>query len=272
MYKLFSFSLLLICSALLYGQPSGNNILKDGQLLYRIEKASLYGTDEFLSTYPQLRDSIGGCLSYEGENHQIINIILSRRNPFKILARMEFDNLPKIKPISINVNNHEPTQKERDLITIRQDALEKIISNPDNFFTFYENTSFNLIPLITSERKVYILTTSKKSGVVTLGNDYLLKYNFNNKFISKWKLHNSIIELPAKNDTTTISATVHSHVLSDLIEPTDICTLLLNKDLVDWKQHYVISEKYVSVFDLEKQKLNIYMKEAWYRAEKSRNR
>ncbi len=50
---------------------------------------------------------------------------------------------------------------------------------------------------------------------------------------------------------------MHSHVISDLINPTDICTLLLYKEFVDWKTHYVMSKKFVSIFDLEKETLSV---------------
>jgi hypothetical protein len=77
------------------------------------------------------------------------------------------------------------------------------------------------------ERKVYSITGPQASGVVLIGNDYLFKYDCDNKFISKEKIHNSLIELPAKMDSDQEAvATMHSHVISDIIDPTDICTLL----------------------------------------------
>jgi hypothetical protein len=264
MNKLIPFIVLLFCVPTIHCQPNGDKILKEGQLLFRSEKASWYGTDEFLSRFPNLKDSIGGYLSYEGDDHHEYNIFISRENPFRILARLEFDSLPKEKPIYIDMANKSASQKEKDLIIIRQDALDKIRSNSDHFFSFYKNTSFNLIPVISqSERKVYIITGPQNSGVVIIGNDYLLKYDSKNNFISKEKVHNSMIQLPAKNDTINVTATMHSHVISDVIDPTDICSLLLYKDFVDWKQHYVISKKYVSIFELDKQKLTILTRKAW---------
>jgi hypothetical protein len=269
MNKLISFFALLFCFLTIHGQPKGDDILKEGQLMYRSERASWYGTDEFLSKFPDLRDSIGGYLSYEGNNHRMYNIFFGRSNPYKILARLEFDSLPKTKPISIDLNNKEPDLKERDLITIRQDAINKVRSNSDNFFTFYQNSSLNFIPMISpKERNVYIITGPQKSGIVMLGNDYLLKYDSQNSFLSKQKIHKTMIQF-TKSDTTTIESSYHSHVISDLIDPTDICTLLLYKDIVG-KQHYVISKKYVSIFDIEKQKLTIMKKKDWEKISKAR--
>jgi hypothetical protein len=271
MNKLISLLILLFCFPTTHGQTKEDKILKEGQLLFRSEKASWYGTDEFLSRFPNLKDSIGGYLSYEGDDHHEYNIFLTRENPFRILARLEFDSLPKEKPISTDMITRAPSQKERDLIIIRQDALDKIRSNSDHFFSFYKNTSFNLIPVISSsERKVYVITGPQNSGVVIIGNDYLLKYDSHDNFISKEKIHISMIQLPAKSDTLNVTATMHSHVLSDVIDPTDICTLLLYKDFVDWKQHYVLSKKYVSIFDLDKQNLVILTRKAWDKINKTK--
>lgn len=273
MNKLILLFVSLFCFLTIQGQPKGDNILKEGQLLFRSEKASWYGTDEFLSKFPNLRDSIGGYLSYEGDYHHVYNIFFTRVNPYRILARIEFDSIPLIKPISIDVENKEANQKERDLITIRQDAINKISSNSDSFFTFYKNTSFNLIPVISpKERNVYVITGPQENGVIIIGNDYLLKYDSQNNFLSKQKIHKSIIRFPTKNDTTSIKSTFHSHVISDLIDPTDICTFLLYKDFTDCKQHYVLSKKYVSIFDVEEQSLTILTRKAWDKISKTESK
>jgi len=265
MNRLISILLLLFTSLILYAQPDGDKILKEGQLLYRLEKASWYATDYLLEKFPNKGDRIGGYLSYPGDNNKIITIFFERNFTSHVLIRFQFDSLPKQIPIGIDTVYLIANQTENDLIKIRQDALDKINTNSDKFFSFYKNSSYNIIPLINqNERKVYSITGPKNNGVVLIGNDYLFKYNAENNFISKRKIHNSLIQLPAKMDSAkTAVATMHSHVISAIIDPTDICTLLLYRDFVDWKLHYVISSKYVSIFDLEKEKLVIMKKKAW---------
>ncbi len=163
-----------------------------------------------------------------------------------------------------------------ELIIIRQDAIRQVSENKDDFFTFYENTSLNFIPLVRNGKKqVFILTGSKVSNAVNIGNDYLLTYNKKNKLIKKKKLHNTLLQFQGKSDDpeNPIVSTHHSHVLSDIITSTDICTLLLYKDFIEWKQHYVISKKYVSIFDLEKENLVVLTRKAWDKiAEFQRNK
>lgn len=249
-------------------KPDSEKILKEGQLLFRLEKASWNATDDLLERFPFMRDKIGGYLSYETEQSKINTIFYGHDNFNHILVRYQFDSLPQKLPIFIDTINKDLTEIEKALITIRQDAMDKVSADTEKFFIFYKNTSYNLIPLVNEkERKVLILTGPKADGVVLIGNDYLLTYDSNNKFTGKKKLHNSLIQLDCKSKENKDKAVVsmHSHVVSDVIDPTDICTLLLYRDFVEWKQHIVLSNKYVSILDMEKEKLVIITRKAWDR-------
>jgi hypothetical protein len=247
------------CLALVtYGQKT-EEILAEGRLLYRLEKASWNGTDDFLARFPEKRNLTGGFLSYESDNHTITNIFFSRENNDRILVRYQFDSIPGF-PTHIDTTNVIATAHEKELIELRQDAIERISNDSENFFTAYENTAFNLIPLITKkERKVFVLTGPQVSNVVIIGNDYLLTYDKNNKLTKKEPIHKSLLQYTCKSDDPDKKAesTMHSHILSDCISSTDICTLLLYKDYVEWKTHYVFSKKYVSIFDLKNESLFI---------------
>jgi len=238
--------------------PDADKILKEGQLLYRLEKASWYGTDFLLNNFPKMKDSAGGYLSYVTAENHVNNIFFDRSSPHKVLITFEFDSLPKHGPLSFDPRKRAATKQEQDLIAIRQDAVKKMAKNEDKFFMFYEKTSLNPIPLITpTERKVFFLTGPHEDGFVLIGNDYLLNYDNDNKLVSKIKLHNTLIKLAfksndSKNPTT---ATVHTHVVTELITSTDICTLLLYKEFTEWKSHLVVSKDFVSIFDMNTEKL-----------------
>ncbi len=266
MKKIFTIITVIVATTTFsFGQKT-DEILEEGRLLYRLEKASWYGTDVFLDKFSHKMNMVGGYLSYQNESNQIINIFFEKNNPTRILARFEFDSFPQNNPTRIDTVNQVATPTEIDLITIRQDATQQISQNEGGFFSFYENTSFNVIPLIhKGKKRVFILTGPKVSNVVIIGNDYLLTYNSKNKLAKKEKIHNSLLQYQYKSDDpeNKLSSTFHSHILSDLITSTDICTLLLYKDYVEWKQHYVISEKYVSIFDLEKENLAVMKRKDW---------
>jgi len=241
-------------------------ILSEGKLLYRLERASWYGTDDILGRFKSKKDSIGGYLSYETSDNNINTIFFSKYNANNILVRYQFDSLPKQNPIKIDTINKNVTEIERNLIGIRQNARDIVYKNSDKYFNFHENTSLNFIPLIVNGKKqVFVLTGPQVGGIVLLGRDYLLKYDNKYMFKSKEKLHNSIIQFSYKSDNkdNSVVSTMHSHVLTDYITSTDICTLLLYKDYVEWKQHIVISKKQVSIFDLDKETLFTMKRKAW---------
>lgn len=275
MHKILVF-LLLILSTFSYSQNKKiEKILNEGRLLYRIEKGSWYGTDDFLERFKSKIDSIGGYISYENEENKINTIFFSRYDSSKVLVRYEFDSIPNTQPIKIDTTNLLASKLEKSLIKLRLDASERAYSNKDNFFTFYENTALNFIPVINNSGKnVFVLTGPQISGVVLIGNDYKLEYNKKDEFVKKMKIHNSILQFPYTSedeDNTTVS-TFHSHVLDEYISSTDICTLLLYKDYVEWKQHTVISQKEVSIFDLEKEILATMKRKAWEKISNNQNK
>ncbi len=261
-------ALLLIASSLAFSQnKKSEKILNEGKLLYRLEKGSWYGTDDMLARFKTKRDSVGGYLSYETADKNINTIFFSRFDNDRILIRYAFDSMPKPQPIKIDTINQKATELEKNLIKIRQDAKDRAFSEKDTFFSFYENTLYNFIPVVTDkERNVFILTGTNALKAVLIGNDYKLSYNRKFEFERKEKIHNSILQFPfasEEEDEEKTITTFHSHVITEYISSTDICTLLLYKDFVDWNQHIVISEKEVSIFDLEKESLFTMKREAW---------
>jgi hypothetical protein len=238
-----------------------SSILEEGKLLFRLEKASWYATDFFLENFKDKRDSIGGYLSYQNKD-KVVSIFLNRYDSTKVLVRFTFDFIPKQTPLLIDLENKNQSNEEIELIKIRKDALNRINSNTDGFFKFYKYTSMNPIPIINENgSRVFVLTGPQRNGDVLIGNDYVLTYNTKNEFEKKEKLHNSLVPIPYKMQDKSAVMTMHSHILSDYITSTDICTLLLYKDYVDWKSHIVMSAKYVSLLNLETESLEIMTKE-----------
>ncbi len=244
-----------------------DSILNQGLTLYRTEKASWVATDLLLRDFPELKSQVRGYVSYIDSNNVIT--VFHGKKPDNILLKFIFDSLPSPEKYAVKTRE-TATNFEKKLIRMRQYALEILSNDTENFFDFYQNTSFNLIPIISkNERKVYILTGPKTPGFVLFGNDYLLTFSENNELVSKEKLHNTLIALPvgSDEDNTVLKMTMHSHVKTPYITETDICTMLLYKNFVQWKTHTVISEKFASIFDLENETLQIIPIEAWEKSQ-----
>ncbi|MBA4198346.1 MAG: hypothetical protein C0459_12410 [Chitinophaga sp.] len=240
-----------------------DSIYAEGLRLYKSEMASWYGTDIFLAKYSN-RQNVGGYFSYSDGNFAKC-IFFSKETYPKVIGTISFDSSYKIANAFLDLNERAFSTYEKDLYSIRSATL-KIISR-DTLLKQYENTSLNIIPLIVNdERKVYILTGTNENGVVIFGNDYLLSFDQSNNFIAKKRLHANIISIHVgnvKGDSTV--GTMHSHLpqTGDFITATDICTLMLYEKFTAWNQHYVISKKYISIWDCKKNILAIITREAW---------
>lgn len=238
-----------------------DSIFLEGKTLYKSEMASWYGTDIFLEKYTD-RKNIGGYLSYFSKEN-IKCIFFSKNENPKIIGTITFDSTYNVNKAKVDINEREFTKEEIELYTIRKNALS--IINTDTLFKRYSKTDLNLIPIILNgERKVYVLTGPQENGAVIFGNDYLLQFGNNNQLTNKRSLHNNIMFIPYSKEGTNVTS-VHSHLpeTGDFITATDVCTLMLYEKIAKWKQHLVISEKIVSIWDCEKNKLLAITKQAW---------
>jgi hypothetical protein len=259
--KVFTF-LLTISSLTVFGQNNPTEeaqpIVAEGKLLYRSEMASWYGTDLFLENYKD-RENIGGYFSYTDKDLAKC-IFFSNADKPKVIGTISFDSTYNIKTADLNLGERDFTKTENDLYEIRKLAMTEMRS--DTMFKTYTNTSLNLIPLINGQdKKVYVLTGPKTSGVVIFGNDYLLTFDNNNKLLVKKQLHKNIIpiEYGSKDPKKVMIGAMHSHLpeTGQFMTATDICTLMLYEKFAKWQQHMVVSEKYLNIWNCDTDQLTV---------------
>lgn len=251
--------LLTLFSLSAHGQKNPTDeaqpIVAEGKLLYKSEMASWYGTDLFLENYKN-RENIGGYFSYTDNDIAKCVFFSKTENPI-IIGTISFDSTYNAKTAKIDLTERDFTQTESNLYQIRKIALNELTTNVDGLFKFYQNTNPNFIPLINGqEKKVYVLTGPKKSGVVIFGNDYMLTFDKNNKLITKKQLHKNIIPIEYGKE---IVGAMHSHLpeTGDFITATDICTLMLYEKFAKWKTHNVVSKKYLNIWNCETDRLTV---------------
>lgn len=228
-------------------------ILDEGKMLYKSEMASWYGSDIFNEKYTGT-EKIGGYLSYT-ENEISTCIFFSKDETPKVIGTMSFDTTFKVENAKTDLAERQLTANELALYKIRTEALR--IINSDTLYKIYKNTNLNLIPIIRNkEKKVFVLTGPKSNGVMLFGNDYLLTFDKNDKLVKQKQLHKSLIPIEF-GKVDEIEASIHSHILDDLITSTDICTLMLYGRFAKIKTHYVMSKKYVSIWDCKNETLAV---------------
>lgn len=233
-------------------------IIAEGKALYQSEMASWQGTAVFLEQYKN-KANIGGYFSYV-ENGTAKCVFFSKKDNPKVIGTVSFDKDYSSKTAKSNLAERDFTPMERELFLMRQSAFNEVKTNRDNFFSFYQNTSPTIIPIIKgAEKKVYILTGSQTNGVVIFGNDYLLTYSKDNKIVSKKQIHKNMVALEYFKAGEKATATTHSHTAEtgDYITATDICTLMLNEQLAKWDTHNVVSKNYLNVWNCKTDQLMV---------------
>ncbi len=245
-------------------------VLDEGHRLYKTEMASWYGTDLFLEKFPSKRESVAGYFSYvDGE--MATCVFYSRGSVPKTIASFSFDSTYNLKTAKIDDRERDLTGKEMDLVKLRSAVIAEY--QRDTLFLSYENMHPNFIPLNDEKgKRVYVLTGPQKHNIVVFGNDYLITFDDQLNIKEKKRLHKNIIpiEYGDRTDGKVVDSTVHSHLpeTGDLITPTDVCTLLLYSRFTGWKNHFVISDKYVSMWNCERNKLIVITTEAWKKLDK----
>jgi hypothetical protein len=262
MNKTLTFILALLTLSVL-GQKNPTElaqlVVAEGNLLYKSEMASWFGTDIFLEHFKD-RAKIGGYFSYT-DNGIAKCVFFSKASEPKVIGTISFDSTYDTRIAEIDLFERDFSNNENDLYEIRKLALTEI--QTDTLFKTYSNTNLNLIPLINgNEKKVYVLTGPQQTGVVIFGNDYLLTFNSENELLLKKQLHKNIIPIyygEKVADGEQVEATFHNHLpeTGDFITATDICTLMLYEKTAKWKRHNVVSEKYLNIWDCEKDELNV---------------
>ena len=264
MIRIVSLMVVLLFTVSLSAQNK-DEILAEAWLLYNSEKASWNGTDMVREYYPEKLNKSGGYFSYT-ENNRHTCLFFGRDSIPGVTISISFDDTFIPEAAKIDTVSRKMTPFENDLYVIRQRA--KIESVTDTItFKHYNNTNYNFIPLISGkQKKVYILTGVTVNGVVVFGNDYLITFDKKNRIKEKKALHKNIIPIEYGNSTEE-ATTMHSHTkeTGDLITATDICTLLLYCPYTNWKQHYVVSQENISIWNCESSELFVITMEAWKR-------
>ncbi|NIG55603.1 hypothetical protein [Chitinophaga sp. Cy-1792] len=258
--------IMLLISAPMFAQQNNTDmIVQEGKMLYRSEMASWNGTDLMLEKFKGADlEKIGGYFSYEKNSNEINCVFFNRDAVPKIIFAVTFDSTLEIVNARVNNEERAATKLELEYYAIRQTTLELVSS--DSFFLHYKNTSLNIIPIIHNKtKKVYVLTGPKENGAVLIGNDYLLTFDDKGLLLEKKRLHKNLIPIGYAEKDKEVVATMHSHLpeTGDYITATDICTLMLYEKVARWKQHYVISANYVSIWDCYRNQLYVLTKEAW---------
>lgn len=110
--------------------------------------------------------------------------------------------------------------------------------------------------------KGYIMPYTTQDSLIPLGNDYIINFTKGGEMIDYDVIHTDFLEIDVtklRKDSDGTIKTVQSLENSEVphISQTEICNLLLYSPYHEAHEHYVVSDQYVSIFNLEKRFLII---------------
>ncbi|MBD1385738.1 hypothetical protein IDJ75_10650 [Mucilaginibacter rigui] len=207
--------------------------------------------------------SIGGYVSYETPTN-LVNTFFSKGEKPVAIGVITFGKDFNVQNYQLDTVTRQLNTIEKDLFTLRVAAFKTLRS--DTTFKQYSGTSFNVIPFINKGiKRVYILSAPTSSGIILFGNDYMLDVNYKSEVVSIKRIHNSLISTDTKKND--VKAIFHTHIpgKDEIMSATDICTMMLYEKENNVKQSYVMSRKYVSIWDAKDDQLVVLTKQAWDR-------
>lgn len=252
----------------LAASPPTEAILAEGLRLYQSERSSWVATDLLLARGLD-RNQVGGYFSYlRGDS--VCTIFWAEGSAGTPGAPLLGSYVFPRQDVRAETNRYRPggafAPAEARLFAIRQTVLATINANPKEF-SIPANTSLNiaLLEAPAGGTRAYLLMGAEQSGIIPIGNDHLLTFNQANQLTSSERLHNSYLPLGEGAKQVVIQSVMHSHLAAHpYITPTDICTALLYRP-PGCRQHLVVGQDYVSIFDLETKQLTIVTRKAYER-------
>lgn len=236
-------------------------ILQEGLALYQSERASWVATDLLMARKPDM-SGMGGYLSYV-EGDSVRTAFFQKPAQAEPLYTRYIFSFAKnaIEPQTGHLRaGRIATATEQKLYTVRQHVNEELYEHKIQGapYGFPQKTRPN-IALVEREGhlRAYILTGPQEGRVLPIGNDFVMEIGPDLQVRSVECLHKTYLalELP---DGQTVESSIHSHLPAHpYITATDICAMLLYKQIFPASQHIVMGSEYVSLFNIPQQELTI---------------
>jgi hypothetical protein len=152
-------------------------------------------------------------------------VVFGALNADKTKFLASYEAVEGDKPQEFTVKHHEPPLSDGSFYLFAARALALALSDFGRFSRPYNSA---VLPASSGDQLlVYLYPAQTKPAVYPLGGDvrYLVSSD-GGKILEKRQLHKSIIEGQADRDRSKAVAGVHTHVLSDLPEDTDVLHVL----------------------------------------------
>ena len=217
---LFSFSLAAKQSSVLPDALQLQAITQRGRALAAYDQATWHATDAVQMANPKTAQGQHHLAHFENERW---TVVFGYLNLDKTKFLITYEAAQSNKPQLFNVTHDDPPKEDSGFYLFAARALEIALAD---FGSPSRPYNVAVLPAVDGQLYVYLYPALLKAGIYPLGGDvrYLVSPD-GQKILEKRQLHKAIIEAtPAKGKK--VVAGVHSHVLSDVPEDTDVLHVL----------------------------------------------
>jgi len=199
-----------------------------GRMLAEYDEMAGHATDAVMATHPkQDNDTRFVCRKADAT----WTCVFGRLAADKLL--IDYEALQEAGAKEFQVKHREPPEEETGFFFA---AVKAMLVAGKDFQLTAENRPYNpsVLPAPSGQWYVYIVPAQTKKGVYPLGGDarYLVSAE-GNTIVEKRQLHKTILETTAQTPQgTKMAAGVHTHVLTDVPEDTDVFFVLTRRPLV----------------------------------------
>lgn len=244
-------------------QQTADDLRTIGVELYQMELASRIAADSLLANFPA--DNIAGYLSYrKGKGFKVI--FWQPDTSGKMVVVHDYSFTPDLASNKIRSNHakRSPSAYEKALISVRTDAARR--ANQDREIASAVGSMQMSLYLRDDGNRIYayLCPVTTSASVVLLGLDFVLIYDRTGAFLYKQQMHPELIRLNPKTDNVLnpLSGKTFTSINGKLPYPTatDICTLLLFRNIIEWEEFCYNSDKYLSVMNVKTGQLSLIKK------------
>ena len=215
-----------------------------GRLLAEYDTASWYATDAVFALKPS-KGSIGRYIAKRTENGWVV--VFGRMNEKGDGFLVVYEASQGITPHDFRVKTYDPPQENTGFYLNAAKATETVLND---FRRDQRPYNMSVIPVDGGQMYVYIYPGSTVSGVYLLGGDarYLISAD-GATVVEKRQLHKSVLEFSGGEKGKTPVSGMHSHVLSEIPEDTDVMYVLTRKPAIP--EYVITASKVIWVVDID---------------------
>jgi hypothetical protein len=208
-------------------------ITSRGKLLAEYDLAAWHASDALQKLNPPA-ENVGRYIAHKTENGWVV--AFGRLDVKQDRFLVAYEATKGKKPEEYQVKAIEPPSADAGFNRSAAKAIDTVLKEfVENFKGEQRPYNVAILPAEKSELWVYLVPAPTKAGVWPLGGDVRYRVSKDgSRIIEKRQLHNSVIEIaaPEKGPDNQLAAGMHTHVLDDIPEDTDVFHVLQRKPAV----------------------------------------